>query len=433
MTARKLRYAQVGIGSRSQMYTDAIVGRFAGKAELAALCDTNQGRMNLRNRRISGKSEPVPTYIAGDFDRMIGETRPDAVIVTSVDATHSRYICRAMELGCDVVAEKPMTTDAEQCRRILRTRAKTGRNLRVTFNYRYSPPREQVREILASGAIGEILSVDFAWLLDTQHGADYFRRWHRRRENSGSLLVHKATHHFDLVNWWLSDVPEEVFCHGSLRYYRPQTAGEMGLNGRGERCTGCSVAQKCPFHLDLAGNSGLKDLYVDNEDEDGYFRDRCVFASEIDIWDNMTASIRYARGTLLSYILHCYSPYEGYRIAFNGTKGRLEHATCESSYISGDGTVPGMMNKGETLTILMPHFAEPQPIEIRTSEGGHGGGDEPLLADIFDPGTGADPLGRRATQREGALSIMVGIAAARSIDTGEPVAIAGLLQDAPLE
>ena len=85
----------------------------------------------------------------------------------------------------------------------------------MTFNYRYSPPRTQVKDLLMSGVIGDILSVDFHWMLDTHHGADYFRRWHRNKQNSGGLMVHKATHHFDLVNWWLSSVPELGLCPGA--------------------------------------------------------------------------------------------------------------------------------------------------------------------------------------------------------------------------
>ncbi|MDY7009333.1 MAG: Gfo/Idh/MocA family oxidoreductase [Planctomycetota bacterium] len=238
MLKLKKRYSQVGMGARSRMYIDSIVGDYKDCCELVAICDVNRGRLDLANRHIvENGGSPVPTHLADDFDRMVAETKPDVVIVTTgPDVTHSDYICRAMELGCDVVTEKPMTSDETRCRKILKTAAETGRNLQVTFNYRYSPPRSQIKEMIVSGAIGEILGVDFAWLLDTRHGADYFRRWHRRRENSGSLLVHKATHHFDLVNWWLGDDPEEVFCHASLKYYTPATSERMGLAGRSERC-----------------------------------------------------------------------------------------------------------------------------------------------------------------------------------------------------
>ena len=231
----KKRYAQVGVGSRSMMYTEALLQEFTGTSELVALCDSNEGRLQLRADLAREQGVEVKTYLASDFERMLSETRPDVVIVTTKDCTHDEYICRAMELGCDVITEKPMTTDAEKCQRIIDTQRRTGRKCRVTFNYRYSPPRTQIKELLMSGVIGEVLSVDFHWLLDTHHGADYYRRWHRNKANSGGLMVHKATHHFDLVNWWLSAVPVEVFASGSKKIYTPQTADRYGLAQRGER------------------------------------------------------------------------------------------------------------------------------------------------------------------------------------------------------
>ena len=432
-SASARRYAQVGIGHRSQMFTKAITETFAEHCELVGLCDTNPGRMDVRNKvLVADGHKPVPAYLPADFDRMIGECRPDVVVVTSMDSTHSDYICRAMELGCDVITEKPMTIDEVRCRRILQTVAKTGRTCRVTFNYRYAPARSQVRRMIMDGAIGDVLSVDFCWLLNTQHGADYFRRWHRRRENSGSLLVHKATHHFDLVNWWIDDRPQEVFCHASLGYYTPKTAERLGLEGHGERCLTCPAKGRCPFYLDLATAKEHKALYLDNEQHDGYFRDRCVFAEDINIWDNMSVAVRYRRGALLNYFLHAYSPYEGYKIAFNGTRGRIEHAACENTYISGDGTVPGELAKGNVTVTLIPEFKPPQVIEPHTAKGGHGGGDPVLLTDVFDPNPPADPLRRKADQRDGAYSILVGVAACRSIDTGTAVRIDELLGDAPI-
>ncbi len=431
--ADKTRYALVGAGSRSAMFTNAIVDTYRDICLLVGCCDTNQGRMDLKNRQIAAKGhDEVPTYNPSEFDRMIAETKPDVIVVTSVDVTHSDYICRAMELGCDVITEKPMTMDEIRCRKILQTQAATGRNIQVTFNYRYSPVRSQVKEMLMAGEIGEILSVDFAWLLDTRHGADYFRRWHRRRENAGSLLVHKATHHFDLVNWWLGDLPDEVFCHAALSFYTPRNADSMGLQDRADRCLDCPVKGKCKFYLDLAGHEEMKQLYLENEAFDGYFRDRCVFAEEIDIWDNMSVSVRYRGGALLNYMLHSYSPWEGYRIAFNGTKGRLEHEACENTYMSGDGTVPGELTKGNVSVTLIPAYSQARSIEPRTAKGGHGGGDPVLLADIFDRQPAPDPLGRKADQRDGAYSILVGVAAYHSIDTGGAVRIADLLGDAPI-
>jgi predicted dehydrogenase len=280
---RRKRYALVGAGGRSRMYRDAVLETYAKHCEMVGFCDVNLGRLRLAQalaRKAAGVE--VPIYDAKEdakaFDHMVRETKPDVVIVTTKDATHSQYIIRAMELGCDVMTEKPMTTDEKKCRAIIDTQRKTGRKCRVTFNYRYSPPRTQVKDLLMSGVIGDVLSVDFHWMLDTHHGADYFRRWHSNKFNSGGLMVHKATHHFDLVNWWLSAVPVSVMAMGKREFYTPEMAKRLGLQSHHERCRTCPEKAKCAFYLDLAANKELKELFLDNEQYDGYFRDRCVLS-----------------------------------------------------------------------------------------------------------------------------------------------------------
>lgn len=118
MTTRKHRYALVGTGGRAKMYVDALAGSYQGTNELVALCDLSQTRMDWYNDMLMEEHEhpPVPTFHADAFDRMVAETKPDTVIVTSMDSTHHLYIIRAMELGCDAVSEKPMTIDAEKRR-----------------------------------------------------------------------------------------------------------------------------------------------------------------------------------------------------------------------------------------------------------------------------------------------------------------------------
>jgi len=322
-----------------------------------------------------------------------------------------------------------MTIDERKCRRILETRKATGRKVRVTFNYRYAPPRTQIKDLLMAGVIGEVLSVDFHWLLNVHHGADYFRRWHRQKDNSGGLLVHKATHHFDLVNWWLSSVPRRVFASGSRQFYLPSTADRYGLTPRGRRCLGCAQSGRCPFYLDLAGNKGLKRLYLDNEQYDGYFRDGCVFSPEIDIEDSVSMVVDYASGVRLSYSLEAFMPWEGYLVSFNGTRGRLEHKCEESVYVSGDGTVPGALKKEGTWTRVFPHRKPAYQVELWTGAGGHGGGDTVLLQDLFAGNPPPDRYLRAADQRAGAWSILVGVAANRSIDSGQAVRIGDLVAD----
>jgi predicted dehydrogenase len=423
--AVRKRFAVVGVGSRSRMYTRAIAGKYRDGNELVAICDSNLGRAAYAARTVAAEGGGQPrTYAAADFDRMLRETRPQTVIVTVPDARHDDYIVRALDAGCDVITEKPMTTTAAKAQRILDAVKRSGRHIRVTFNYRYSPPRTQVKDILMSGEIGDVLSVDFTWLLNTVHGADYFRRWHSDKANSGGLMVHKATHHFDLVNWWLGAQPETVHAFGSRQFYTPAMARRMGLESHHARCLTCPEKAKCSFYFDLAADPGLKALYLDNERFDGYFRDQCVWRPEINIEDTMSVMVRYDNGVQLKYALQAYDAWEGYHIAFNGTKGRLEHRIVESGGAAGASRVQSA-SEGVSIRVV-PLRGEARDIVPWTGNGSHGGGDDVMLDEIFGSAP-ADKYRRASDERAGAWSALVGIAANRCFETGQTVRIADLV------
>jgi len=404
----KLKVALVGTGIRgSTMWGKIVRDDYGDVVEHVGLCDVNSKRLAF-SKRYMGASCPTFT----DFDEMVKATEPDAVIVTTTDCFHAKYACRAMELGCDVILEKPMATDEKMCQEILDTERRTGRKVTVTFNARYGAPPVRIKEILNSGDIGPVTSVDFHWYLDTSHGASYFRRWHAFKQYSGSLLVHKATHHFDLMNWWLEAEPVEVNAYGDLRHY--------GFNGsfRGERCMTCAHKSDCPFYWDITKNEFLMNLYVKCESEDGYIRDACVYRRKINIWDTMALKVRYHNDVMMTYSLNACMPYEGYMVSFNGTKGRLDARV----YSRQPWEVPGIAEFR-----LTPLFGKSRTFILRHGEpGGHGGADPKMQDRIF---RGApDPLKQAAGTRDGALSILIGIAARRSIEQQRPVTIEELVK-----
>jgi predicted dehydrogenase len=400
-------YVLVGASGRALgMYAKPLVKDLSDCAKVVGIFDINP----LRAETLK-KEAGLDCKIYTDFDQMIAEQKPDAGIVTTVDRFHHEYIVRLLEAGVDAITEKPMTIDHEKCNAILEAEKKTGKKVTVTFNYRFAPYVTAVKQAIVDGLIGDVLNVDFEYMLDTTHGADYFRRWHRKKENSGGLLVHKSTHHFDLINWWIMEEPAEVMGFGSRRFYGP-TRKE-----RGERCLTCNYKDTCEFYFDLDAHEMNRKMYHECESADGYFRDRCLFADEINIEDSMSVNVKYNKGALLSYSLIAHSPYEGYKAAISGTKGRLEIAEYHSGIHTNDPCYVFDLydRKGQKVEYSVPK-----------ATGGHGGGDVKLRNMIFRGGI-PDPLGHQAGSFAGAISILIGISANKSIAEGKSIKVNDLV------
>ena len=419
------------------MFLDPVAQRYSAEAQIVALCDLSTARMTFHRDRLKTKFgyAEVPVYTASQFKRMLAETRPDVVVVCTVDAEHHHYIVEALRSGCDVVTEKPMTTDAAKCQAIFDAVRETGRSVRVAFNYRWNPGVTKVRELLSQGTIGAVRHVTMEYLLNTSHGADYFRRWHAHKDQSGGLLVHKSTHHFDLVNWWIDAIPAEVFSQGALMFYGRDNAVRRG----DDALTAYPRYYKHPVDGDPFAytyeHSMIRDLEMERalylgaaERESGYVRDRNVFRSDIDIEDAMNVLVRYRNGTLLNYSLNAFSPYEGYRVAFTGDRGRLEYREFHGAHIIGEGTLGSEHGRGEARELrVFPHFKPSYAVPLPAAEGDHGGGDPLLQEQIFSAHPPSDPFGRSAGHEQGAASILIGIAANASIASKQPVAISSLL------
>ena len=402
-TDTRQRVALVGVGHRGlSMWGLELLADYAPWVDLVALCDSNPARI-ARGRELLGQPD-LPAY-ATQAALLAAHPDLDRVLLCVPDHLHDAFIVEALEAGVDVVTEKPMATTAAQCASILAAQQRTGRRVDVTFNYRYTPTSARIKQILLAGEIGRIESVDFSWHLDTRHGADYFRRWHAQQSHSGSLWVHKASHHFDLLNWWLDDLPETVYARSALRHYganRPAPAA---------RCKDCP--QRCEFFLDLAQDPWLHGLFEAPSAHDGYVRDACVFRPEIDIADTMNALIQYRGGAQVNYSLSACLPVEGFVIALNGSHGRIEVRQHERQ--------PWATPPADELRV-MPLGGGLRTEWLAHGARGHFGGDAGLQDRLFKPAVlvGPDVLGQRAGAEAGAAAALCGLAALHSARTGQP-------------
>lgn len=405
----KTKLAMVGTGVRGiYSWGIPVIKSYHDHVEMVALCDINSKRVEVAKEMMGINAK---TYEAKDFEQMIRDTKPDLVIVTTTDCFHEQYIVGALELGCDVLSEKPLAITAEQCQRIADAESRTGKKVYVGFNVRHMNESIEMKKILQSGELGKIIAIEYQECLNTDHGAQYYRRWHGKKKYSGSLLLHKSSHQFDLVNWLLDAEPVDVQAIGKLAFY--------GSNNsfRGRNCRSCPFTDKCEFYWDMTKDNSSMKLYANCEDVDGYYRDGCVWDNEIDSYDTQSVHVNYNNGTQLTYSMNTYLPFEGQFICFSGKKGRLEVRLNHSQPWEVSGDTEFRLTKDRKTT---------KSWALSSSAGAHGGADGRLREAIFVPQT-PDPLGSRAGSRAGILSSLIGIAARQSIETGQKVKIADLV------
>ena len=424
----KLKITLVGTGHRGiTFWGKRLVDEYSEILQFVGLCDINPGRLEY-GKKFIGVSCPTFT----NFEEMIRTTQPDLIIVATKDSNHHEFIIKGMEMDCDVLTEKPLTIDEQKCQDILYAERKTGKNLIVGFNYRWGPYNTKIKELISENTIGRLTSVNFHYTLNTHHGASYFRRWHGLRQGGGTLLVHKATHHFDLLNWWINSDPDEVFAYGDLEFY--------GENGpfRGDKCRTCKHQSECEFYYDITRDEHHMKLYVNNEHYDGYIRDNCLFRKEINIYDKMSAQVKYKNNVVLNYSLTTYSPFEGWRVAFEGTAGRIEAFFGIPYYnrlLEDQAKLHAKeMDQSEEQTDDMEYdsifvhnmWNRFKTVKVPTERKGHRGGDWRLQDKLFKRPDEEDVYERSAGSRDGAMSILVGIAARKSIESGEIIRVAEL-------
>ena len=426
----KKRYAVCGVSARAiGMYIIPMMRDFTHCAEFVGMLDIDPLRFKICKNQVP-ETKDVPEYLAEDFDKMLEETKPDALFVVSMDCTHVDYVVRGLEKDLDVICEKPMTTNTADALRVMEAEAKSKGKVICTFNYRYNPVHRKLREMILDGKIGRVTHVDLNWYIDIRHGSSYFHRWNRMRENSGSLSIHKSSHHFDLVNWWVDGIPEAVHAFGALNHYGPE--GEFNPSKKdGRDCTSCPEMMNCPYEARWATRNSsifVKDDHINAFDGkerrySNYSPHMCMFDSKINIYDTFIANVKYRNGVLLNYSANFSTPYEGYNLAINGTRGRLE--TVE---FSGVGRYLPKYHSDVQHIDYYPIFEGRERIHVPAAEGGHGGGDPLILEDIFlgeNPKRKYDILAKSV---DGLRAISIGDAVFTSIQDGTIKDLTGFIK-----
>jgi predicted dehydrogenase len=361
-----------------------------GTLEICALIDPDVAK----GSEVARSLNPAPAvYGPSRYAEMLEQCDPYVVLIVGPDSTHVGYAVEALLRDINVVVEKPLATSASECRAIAKAEARSGGRVTVTMNLRFDPVHRLIRRLIVEGRLGRVTNVEFAYNVDLTHGASYFRRWHRHRELSGGLSVTKSCHHFDLMNWWLDDYPEQVFAYGALNFFGA-VAGESDPNRRD------SSASEAPIFNLEARPASIEDTY--------------------------SGVIRFRGGASATYSICFSSAWEGLTLGLNGTLGRIETvqyiAPRRCSFPVSDVQI----------VRYIPLRGRTEVFEVGIDEEHHRTADRAMLEELCEgPSAESMSVGAIADSRAGIYAVAAGEAMWRSVDKNCPVDIEDLLAPSP--
>lgn len=336
----------------------------------------------------------------------------DAIIISTPDDLHYGPCMQALAMGYDVLLEKPISPSEQECRDILARSRETGRIVAVCHVLRYAPYFVKMREIIQSGAIGEVVSVQHMEPIEAIHMAHSFVRgnWHNSEETTPIILA-KSCHDLDILRWLIGRPARQVHAFGELSWFRAENAPE----GSTARCMdGCAVEAECPYSALRIYHENRQRTYVfdlpDDQDVWGdaileYLRTtdygRCVYRMDNDQPDHYVTNILFDGDVTASFSMEAFTPFGGRRTRVMGSTG----------YMEGDMSV---LRFTDFRTREVQAFSSRTLGVDRFAADGHGGGDWRLLANFIQAVATQDPSVLTSTVDVSIESHVMGFAAERS-------------------
>lgn len=375
-----IKFGIIGLGNRGYKYALRTIQKHKG-AEVFMVCDS-----------FGNHFQHFPEVLqTTDYQEVLDHPEVDAVFIATPDDTHAEIILAAVKANKHILCEKPLEISDEKVAQIEAALEGYEKAFEVGYVLRYARSYSKVKEMIASGLIGQVIMAD---VIDhVQYGGyAYFHDWHRTREKSTSLLLQKATHSLDLINWYVDSKPEKVVAFGDLMVFGEVGAIEKFGNPVPDdlHCGNCPISDTCEESIqNLAKEKNIS--WSDN------WPDNCVFNSEVDVDDHQTLMIRYANKAKATYQLCQFAAFYKREFHFFGTKGELYFDDVSNTIVVTDRL------KAETLTYQNNH--EEKQMEP---------GDEEQLQDFLDAiHTGKTPV---SNLESSILAGKLALAAQRSID-----------------
>jgi predicted dehydrogenase len=414
---RPVTIALAGTGSRGRTFS-SFAERNPDRARVVAVADPRTDRR-----------EALADQLGLAADRRFDDWRDlaahprfaDAVIITTPDREHVGPACRFAELGYHVLLEKPIAPTRLGCVEVIEAVEKAGVILAVCHVMRYTAYTDKVKEVVASGRLGQLVGVDHLEPIGWWHFAhSYVRGNWRRSDQAGPSILTKCCHDLDWLRYIVGRPAVAVSSWGGLHHF---TAANRPA-GAADRCLDCAVEPECPYsasrlYLGCLGDpererwplsvvtTDLTERGVRQALREGPYG-RCVYTCDNDVADHQVVRIEFEGGVTASLTMSAFTPFARRRTRIMGTR----------SFLDGDG-------QRLTLTDFVTGEVESFDLPATRADagGGHDGGDFGVMSAFLDAVSRGDESLVRTGPRESLESHLMAFAAERSRLTGAPVKV----------
>ena len=387
---KQVTAAIAGLGSRGKDVYAPMSRLFPEKLKITAVADPDPSRaMQMREEY---RIEEDRCF--GSAEEMLEQPRlADVMIIATQDRQHVRQAVRAMERGYDILLEKPVSPELDECREIVRRAEELKRKVVVCHVLRYTPFYQTVKSLLDAGRIGEVVSVMAVENVGYWHQAHSFVRgsW-RDSDTTSPMILQKCCHDMDMLLWLTGKTCESVSSYGDTYLFKKEKAPA----GAAHRCTGgCRVKEACPFDAEkiyltdketgvLEGNCGwpanVLTMHPDGESvrralEEGPYG-RCVYYCDNNVVDHQVVNMNMTDGSTVSFTMCGFTADCSRYAKLMGTKGQI------------------IADMGANTIEVTPFGKDAELIDVsRMAEdfSGHGGGDRGLVSAFLDFVTGEQP------------------------------------------
>lgn len=409
---KKFTVAILGCGNRGAEAYGSLFAARPDSFQIVALCDTNSEKITKYAKRFGVQA------CFTDETEFLSEKRADLIVIATLDADHVRQCVKALSLGYDVLLEKPISSDRAECERLLKAQRKYSGKVLVCHVLRYAPGFVKTAELLDSGAIGRLVSIQALEQVIYWHQAHSFVRgnW-RRTEDTAPMILAKCCHDLDLLQYYAKSRCKSISSVGDLTFFTPENAPK----GAAKRCTECALIETCPYsakriYIDTWKKEGcLPTVWPHNQITTAYpiteealykaLREgpygRCAFACDNDAVDHQLTQMTFENGVKAELIMTAFTAKGGRIYKFFGTLGEL------------------VLNEEEDSITVKPFGGEVTVIPIKPLiEGGygHGGGDSGLIHQLYD--ILSDKVANETSLEASIESHLMGICAEKSRQKG---------------